>query len=169
MFKPLAVSLILALSFSFGARADAPSSNPPAAPGSGDEKIDFAVLCPELVLTQIQKDQLEATEKAFKTEIKEKKAVLKEAKKLLMATLSDATATESKVMRREFQVKREVSELLNIVFGKMNKVVFTVLTKEQRATGVACYEKIKKEMKKRRRARQCSGGAIEDEDSDIAD
>jgi Spy/CpxP family protein refolding chaperone len=168
MFKPLAVSLILALSFSFGARADAPSSSPPAAPG--EEKIDVAVLCPELVLTQVQKDQLEANEKAFKTEIKEKKAILKEAKKLLMATLSDATATESKVMRREFQVKREVSELLNIVFGRINKVVFAVLTKEQRATGVACYEKVKQEMKKRKRARQCSGsGAVEDEDSDIAD
>lgn len=161
MLKLLALSLIA----SFAAHA-APVPAPSPTPGYGD--IDVAAQCPELKLTQAQTDQIKALKTETATKLKAQKAQLKEQRKALMQSMADVNATQDSVVKQEQSIKASVDGILDTVFATANQVVFTVLTKEQRQPGVACFHKIRKELHKKILDKKCAargGGSEEEEDA----
>lgn len=163
MFKPLIMSLALSLSMVTVSANASPQSNPQ--PGFGD--IDLAAQCPELNLTEQQKDQFKQIRDATAEKLKAQKQQLKEAKKNLMTSLADVNVTQEAVVKHEQDLKASVDAILDTVFQTTNQVVFSVLTKEQRAPGVACFQKIKKDMAKKWLERKCAArGGSEGEESE---
>jgi len=159
MLKPLALSLLLSLT----AHA-APAPSPSPIPGYGD--VDVAAQCPELKLTQQQIEQINTLKVAMVAKLKAQKTALKEAKKTLLQQLGDANVAQDAVQKQEEAVKAGVASLLDTVFEGTNHMVFTILTKEQRQPGVACFQKVTKEMRKKWLQRKCAARPGETEESE---
>lgn len=159
MNKTMAFSLALSLTLvSFAARADLGMV--------ADPEIDVHAACPELALTQPQKDQIKAVIAEARASVTTEREQLKAAKEALMATLKDPNAEQAKAVEQQGAIKMHVDKVMDALFHATNQLVFTVLSKEQRPAGVACGQKIIKEIKKKQLQRRC---AARNPDADLTD
>lgn len=138
---------------------------PPQPTPSPSPDVDVAAQCPELKLTQEQIDKINVLKVAAIAKLKTQKAALKEAKATLMKSFSDVNITQDVVVKQEGAIKDGVSSMLDTIFEATNHMAFDVLTKEQRQPGVACFQKIRKDMHKKwlDKKRAARGGGSEEE------
>jgi Spy/CpxP family protein refolding chaperone len=148
-----------------------PSPVPTPAAQQPPQTMDqsLAASCPNLTVTQDQKDQLQQLDTSLKATLAKDKIALKAARKAYGAALVDANGSDATIKQKEWAFKREIRKTVNAVLDAADKAAM-VFPVEDRAAGVACLDKIRKAAHQQQTAQtganQCGNNTQTDNDDD---
>lgn len=121
-----------------------------------DELSDLAAQCPELTLSQAQRDQLRTLREETRTAALAQKETLRQAKAAFVASLTAANATDEIQRARAQDVRQAATRLVNLAIDAHERAFFDVIKLDQRGTAHACMLRAKQEMKRRYLQRECA-------------